>query len=236
MSEAVTIHDPIAAAIAKAQAAAAELSNLQAASAGAISTTVAPAASTAVAPVAPGKPVTMDDMLAGGISVDSWLGVKEFGLVVGPNKELFTDVMKVAIDMTAVAPHFAIKFGNPPTYLKTYDRVICAQGGSWAQAIQRAQQVDPRAREYRSADLPMLLLHDVTLPKAKEPVLTAGTKLGYSLSTTNWAAWEAVYREALKAGLAGSVVEVELGSERRTNKNGNAWGIVTFKFMGEYAG
>lgn len=220
-----TVADPIAEAVAAAQARAAALVKEQAASL----PTTTQQGSTAVAPVRPGKPLTMEDMAAGGITVDSWLGVKEHGFLVGPNKDLFTDEIEVTIDFTAVAPHRAIKFGNPAVYLKSYDGITCAQGGSWEQAIARAQRVQPDAREYPSADLPMVLQHD--LKKGAKVLAEKGQVVGYSLATTNWNVWRAFWTDCTNKGLGGQVVRVKLGYEKRTNRAGNVWGIMTFTLV-----
>jgi hypothetical protein len=218
-----TTLDPVAAAIAEAQAKAAALIAAQAAQVPA----VAPqAAANAVAPVRPGKPLTMDDMAAGTLQVDAWIGVKEHGFLIGQDKDLYTEQVKVSIDLAAVAPHKAVKFGNPPTYLKSYDGITCAQGGSWEAALARAARVDQNAREYSSADVPMVLRE--TLVKGKKTLIEEGKTVGYSLSTTNWPAWRAFWQAAVNKGLAGQVVNATLGYEKRTNKNGNIWGIITF--------
>lgn len=218
-----TVADPITDAVARAQAAASAHVAAQAAN-----LPVVPSAQTgtAVAPVRPGRPLTMDDMAAGSIQVDQWIGVKEHGFIIGADKQLHTEELIVDIDLAAVAPHKAIKFGNPATYLKSYDGITCAQGGTWEQAIARAQRVDQNAREYSSCDLPMVLTHQVK--KGSKVLAEQGDKLGYSLSTTNWNTWRTFWTDCTAKGLAGQTVRVKLGYERRTNKAGNVWGIMTF--------
>jgi len=81
--------------------------------------------------------------------------------------------------MNEIGYNYSIKVGNPVTYLKTYDRITCATGGSWARAQARAQSIDPRAREYRSADLPFLVLSDIQLPDGTV-LFTSGKRLGHS--------------------------------------------------------
>jgi hypothetical protein len=222
MSENQTqVLDPVAAAVAAAQAAAIKMLNKQANSVA----TTEPSASTAMAPLRPGKPLGYDDLAAGNISVDMWIGVSEYGITFGQEKTLCPDEIEVEIDLNAVAYSRTIKFGNPATYLKSYDAVTCFSGGSWEDAIARAQRADPKARDYPSADLPMLLTHDVTVKD--KVVAEEGTKLGNSLSTTNWANWKN-FMDGLKAQGIGGIVRVKLGAQKRTNKNGNIWGVLTF--------
>ena len=225
---ATTAVDPIAAAIAQAQAAAANLAAAQAAGAGAVA--VVPQTTTAVAPLRPGAPLSMDDM-GGGMSVDGWLGVKEFGFVGGAKKDLLSNkVIQVEIDLSAVAPNFAIKFGNNPvTYYKTYDRVFEARGGSWADAVAKAQRAAPGAREYPSADVPMTLLEDLKTVGG-ETAQPSGTSIGYSIATTGWGNWKKFYQECIRLGLVGHTVRVELGFEKREG-NGNKWGIINYKLV-----
>lgn len=212
------IVDPVAAAVAAAQAAAKTLAEVQAQAV----TVQAPAANSNLpAAVAPGRPLTMDDM-QGGLTVDHWLGVKEFGFVLGAAKTLHAAPILVELNMAMIQPNFTVKFGNPAIYLRTYDHVTEVRGGSWQDAIRRAQSVDSRASEYRSVDIPMKLLHDIP------GVAEKGQTLGYSTPTTGWAPWQAFYADCLKHGLQHSIVECELGWMKRTNKNGNVWGIVTY--------
>ena len=222
-----TVVDPIAAAIAAAKEGAAAHTATQAQ---ALATAQPVGGVPAVAPPR-AMPLKMDDMGGGGISVDSWVGVKEFGLLLGEKKELCSEPVMVTIDLSAIAPNFAVKFGNPAVYLKTYDHVTEVRGGSWAAAIAKAQQVNPDAREYRSVDVPMVSVSDVFLGKSKEPVIKAGEKLGYSTPTTGWAAWEEFFRACSVRGMSSSTVPVELTHEKRTNKSGNTWGIIKFRLL-----
>jgi hypothetical protein len=92
MSATTTIPaDPIQAAIAAAQASAAGATAQQA---GAVANLAAPAAQ---AVVVPGAKLTMDQ-LAGGLTVDNWLGVKEMCFTFGQSK---TAVMRCAGDVQA---------------------------------------------------------------------------------------------------------------------------------------
>jgi hypothetical protein len=218
--------DPIQAAIEQAKKAA-EAAVLAQAQQSAV-TVAAPAPA---APAMPGRRLTMDDFSGASMAVDSWLGVNEHGLLLGPNKALYTEPLKVRINLPDVAAHECVKFGNPPTYLKTYDGVTCASGGTWAQALDRARKADPNSRSYPSADIPMTAVEDVFIGKSREPVVRMGERLGHTLSTTNWANWYRFYDLCRQKGLAGGEVTVELGAERRSNKHGNTWGVMTFTLV-----
>lgn len=167
--------------------------------------------------------IRMADLLVGGLAVDQWLKVKEFGLLIGADNQLIPELL-VDIDMTAVQPNYCVKFGNPAQYVKTYDKVTASNGQSWGEAVAAAKRVDPRVREYRSADIPMTLAVDVRTHKA-------GTRLGHSLATTNWKNYQAFYELLLSQGLQDSAVRVLLGFEPQTNNRGNRWGVITFSVV-----
>ena len=217
--------DPIAAAIATAQAAAAAAAQNALAHLEQHAVAAAPAANQLPAQyTAPAPRLTMNDMV-GGLAVSSWLGVNEHGFSVGAEKKLHVGVIEVVIDLAMIQPMFVIKYGNPVTYYKTYDRVLEAGGGSWAAAVERAQRNDPKAREYRSAELPMLAQHDIA------GVVKEGDLIGHSLSTTNWANWESFYADCTRKGLVGQCVRAKLTALRRA-KPGYTWGVIGFELVG----
>lgn len=188
------------------------------------------AQTTAVAPVPPGKPLSMENLMSGSISVDKWLKVKEFGLLIGDDKALHQNLI-VDIEMTegrGFVPKLSIKAGNPAQYWSTYDGVTCDKGGSWHDALAKARTIDPKARDYRSIDLPMVLVEGVA-------GTDAGTVLGYSTSTTNWRFWEQFYKDVSQAGLLGQVVRVKVGFKAMTNANKNNWGVMTWELIGASA-
>ncbi|TAU37822.1 hypothetical protein ELI44_32880 (plasmid) [Rhizobium ruizarguesonis] len=119
--------------------------------------------STAVgAPVAAGAPLGLDDMMAGGVSVDHWLKLTADGIKIG-DKTKPLDTIEVYLDMSEIAYNFSVKYNVNGTavYHKTYDRVTDAQGGPWIATMQKAQSIDPKAYEYRSAEIPFVLAADV---------------------------------------------------------------------------
>lgn len=173
-----------------------------------------------------GRPMTMQDAMAGTVVVDEWLKVNEHGLQIGSKKPLLEEI-RVRIDMSEITFHEAVKYGNPATYRKTYDRVMTADGATWAQALAEARQVDPKARPYRSADIQMETVDDIQL---KDGVVPAGTVLGHSFSTTGFRALAKLVKQMTKDGAdpASDVIEVTVGYSEQ-NGNGNTWGIPDFR-------
>lgn len=219
-------NDPVALAIAAAQAAAASAAQVSAPAALAVPQTGAVASATPMA-------LSMGSMMGASMTVDLWIKPKEYGLVIGTAAELVTTPVVATIDMVenrGFVLKYGIKGGNPAQYKYTSDGATCTSGGSWEQAQAMIRALDNKASPYRCVDLPFTLLEDV---KVKDKTIAeAGKKLGYTTSTTNWKNWEQFYKDVEKAGLMGQVVKVELTSERLTNKNANAWGVLVMKLVG----
>lgn len=175
------------------------------------------------------SPVSLDDLTTGSMAVDDWLKVKEFGLFTGSKDTIFKEV-KVAINMSEVLPTEVIKAGNPANYFHTVDRVTCREGGTWAEAIAKARQIDPMARPYLSADIPMTVLEDVKV--GDEVIVEAGTVLGHSTSTTNRQNLAAFLKEVKEKGLDEETVEVKITAQKRVNQKGNVWGVLQFELLG----
>lgn len=179
---------------------------------------------------APPKAPSLDDLMTGSMNVDGYIKVKENTLLID-NKPNLIEKVKVIIDLTEVQAFTGVKFGNPVVYLKTYDGITAASGGSWADALAKAQRVDAGVRPYMGADIPMELAEDATDLKGAK-VADKGTRLGHSTSTTNRNELASFLKAAKEAGLEGQRVLVELGYKRMTNPKGQAWGILTFSLLG----
>jgi hypothetical protein len=216
--------NPVDAAIAAAQAAAATTP-----ATAPVPVPVAPQAGAVATVPARGTPMTLADLNTGGLTVDHFLKVNQFGLTFDKDETLHQEIL-VDIDLSRVVVCETIKFGkNPVNYLKTYDGVVCASGGSWAAAVQRAQAIEPGARPYKSVEIPMTNVSEI---KLKDKVIPAGAKIGHSTSTTNKAHFQSLLDDVAKAGLTlTSTVRVKIGRESK-EKNGNKWGLVTFKLEG----
>lgn len=197
--------------------------------------TQAPAGTSMNTYSAPAPKLSMATVSTGAMTVDAWLKPKEFGLLVGDCPDLFKSCM-CSIDMTdgkGFVVKKGIKAGNPAQYWYTTDGVTCTTGGSWEAAVMKAKQISPAAYEYRCVDLPFTLLEDIVIEG--KVVQKAGSKLGYTTSTTNWKNWEEFFSACADAGIKDEPVKVKLGYERRENKAKNIWGVITFDFQGSMA-
>jgi hypothetical protein len=197
---------------------------------------VAPAQPTAVAAAPVGGPLTFDDLTQGGMDVTDWLKVNEFGLTVGSHGDkLFKDA-EFLIDTNNVQAVEVIKFGNPATYMKTYDRITCVSGGTWQEAMAKAAQVQPGVRPYQSAELPLQVVSDIEVDGTV--VAQEGDLLGHSTSTTNFANLSSLMKELKEKGQSpipgerkGAIVKLKVSSEKRTNQRKNTWGVLAFELL-----
>lgn len=198
---------------------------------------VASTSSNGVQSYAPVQAPSLDMMASGPSSVDAYLKVKFDGLKIGDKPGLI-DSIRVAIDMSPSAGEMvaanAVKYGDPAVYLKSYDGINCTTGGTWAEAIQKAKLIDPKANPYMSCDIAMTLIEDAKDLKG-QVASPAGTRLGHSTSTTNRANAAELIRAVKEAGLSDEVVEVIVTAQQRTNPKGQEWGVLKFQLVGAYA-
>lgn len=173
-------------------------------------------------------PLGLDDMLAGGINVDAWIKVTEHGMTIGTDRTLF-DSIPVTLDMTQIAYAYSVRYGNPATYEKTYDRVTSTKGQPWPTVLQQAKAKDDKASEFRSADLPFKLRESLMNKKGDATVIESGSTLGHSLSVTGWKSFQDFVTNLQKLGIdpRSSVVDLDLSFEVRTNAKGT-WGVLKF--------
>lgn len=220
----MTALDPVAAALASVNQAAAQIgeqATAQAAAAqqAAAATAVPAVANThALAPVQPGKRLSMDDALEmTGMAVEAYLNLTESAIQVG--KVGFHEKLVVGIDITEVQPFYGVSWGNPAKYGRSYDRVLTVGGGSWAQTLQAAAADPAKAgSEYISYEIPMT-------------VVEAGTVIGFSPSVTNAKDFKALVQQAKAQGL--TRIKVELTHKLKTNTKGK-WGSLIYKLAGEW--
>lgn len=216
--------DSIAAAIAQAQGAAANLAASQALTTQTTGTAVTTSAT-------PGAPLGLDDMMGGGVAVDHWLKVTPFGLTVG-DKTKPLDEIEVYLDMAEIAYSFAVKYqlNGSAVYHKTYDRQFDAQGGPWIETMRKAQQIDPKAYEYRSAEIPVAAATAIESKEKGKNAAEAGERLGLTLSTTGWKQFQTFVRELARKGIdaKSATLKLTLGFQTMSKPGVQDWGVPTF--------
>jgi hypothetical protein len=226
----VQTSDPIADAIEAGRTAAASMVGNQPANA--LTTAAAP---TAVATsVMPGPKLSMDNMMAQGLSVDAFLKPNEFAMITIGDDGKQHDSLDVEIDTAAITLCFAIKYGNPAVYVKSYDGTTANTGGTFTDAIAKANAATGPSNPvapYNCADIPMTLLTSVPKQDAKAEPFAVGMKLGYSTPTTGWNNFDSFVNAIKAKGLMGQKVRAKLTSQPRTNKKANKWGVIAFELV-----
>lgn len=180
------------------------------------------------------KPSMASIQTTGGIAnkVDDWLKVSEHGMKIGKDKQPFPcgDSLTFEVDMTEDAGFFvkqSIKWGKAPVqYASTYDGVMSDKNMPWDQQVAKVHSIDPAAKVFPSADIVFITTEPV---KLKEKTIPAGTKLGHTLSMSNWRNWEEFYSECAQAGLAGQTVKVKVSGEEVNGSNTFTWGVLAFE-------
>lgn len=204
----------------------------------ATSTAVVPAAAPSL-PAVPGRRLTMDDSIGNVLVVEKWISLKALGgagafVVIGKGQEAVSvESMDVAIDMipdVGFVKSYALSYGNPVQYAKTYDGVNAHGGGTWAEALDKAARQDPKkARPFDSVDLVMSNVEDIK-NKAGQVAVKAGTKLGWSASQTNYAPWLKFYNDCKAKGLVGQTVRARV-SAKEEHRNGNNWAVIQIELV-----
>lgn len=191
----------------------------------------APNQSQAPAPVASGSPLDLDDMLSGGVSVDHWVKMTPFGIVIG-DKIKPVDTIEVYLNMDEIAYCYQIKYqlNGAAKYHRSYDRVTDAGGGSWMQTIQQAQQIDPKAYEYRSAEIPVINAVDILGKDGKTVAIKAGDTLGVTLPTTGWKPFQSFVQALARKNIdpKSASIKLTLGHKVMQKAGVNDWAVPEF--------
>lgn len=175
----------------------------------------------------PAAPLTVDDMLMGGLAIDAWLKVSRFGMTIGDDATIF-DTIPVELHFAEVQYCFGVRYGNPAIYAKTFDHVYDTKGRLWHEVLRLAREVDPEAAEFPTADVPLVCCGALRDRKG-ELLVDAGDVLGHSISITGWKFFQRFLRTAQRSGIDIHIgaVRLDLGFEAQSNQKGD-WGVLTF--------
>lgn len=172
-----------------------------------------------------GNAFTMEDLTSASMTADVYLKVKYQQTFIGQDVVNAPEVY-VAIDLSKVILKLSIKGGNPVVYASTVNGRTATNGGSWLEAVADIQKMDPKAKPYPSADIPMSVAAPVK-DFAGKTVAEVGTILGHSLSTTNWKNWKNFYDSLpVKEGIVFAKVTRE-----DVNKNKQLWAVLKFEYV-----
>jgi hypothetical protein len=185
------------------------------------------------------RQLSLDDLQGSGLDVDGFIQVKADGFKLkmsdenAPKDTGFIESFHVSIDIDKIAIFECIKYGDPTVYIKTYGQGVTASGGSWTDAVRKAQAADPAAKPYQGGDVPMTLLADAVDFKNKV-VAKAGQTIGHSTPVTGRKNLKDFIDAVTKAGLRGTIVEAVCTVEKRSKPGGQEWGVVKFQLIGEH--
>ena len=175
-------------------------------------------------------PLTVEDMLSASLTIDAWLKVSKFGLTIGEDTTVFDRIL-VDLHFEDIQYCFAVRYGNPAIYAKTYDRVRDLLGRPWDDVCHNARLVDPQAGEFPSADVPFIARQDLR-DRTGEIIVHEGDVLGHSISVTGWRVFRRFLKDAERAGIdiRHGTVRLDLGSEPQKNDKGE-WGVLTCRVV-----
>lgn len=205
------------------------------AAAGAITTTAPQQSSVPSLPTG-GRPVSMREMMAEGVSVKTFLKPDAAGILVGKDTVTTFEEIPVEFRLNEPKPFYGLRYGQTPVvYKKSYDRLVESRSKRpWADVVAEAQRMDSRCTgDYRAVDVPFTVLVDLMPKKGDEPLAKAGDKIGWTSSVTNWAEFEALMRPYFtlidqgiideNALIRGKVVHVQ-----KTKTGVKPWGALEF--------
>jgi hypothetical protein len=212
-------------AIAQAQEAAARMASQP--QAGVPATATAETGAVANYNTAPAAPLTLDDMTAGSMDVNHWMKVSKFGFNLGDNPTIFSKIA-VTVDMSTIQYNYSVRYGNPAKYDKSYDRAKDVRGRPWVETLRMAQQQDPKAAEFRSADIPFVLREDLKAADGKV-IAAAGEVMGHSVSMTGWKFYKKFTDALKKEGMNPNTDTIDVNLVHLYQKNDKGeWGVVTY--------
>lgn len=238
-----TAVDPVAAALAAANAAAAQqgTQGTQATQTAAAAQQAATGYPPAQVPAVTGNtnlpakagPIDLDEIGGSFLSVDGFLGASEAGLQVG--KVGFHEKIVVGFKLSELITIEKLSFSNPTRYYDTLDRVICRQGGSWAEKLAEAARLSTPQKQIRpfvTADIPMTVT--VEAKDHKGNVVEPGRVIGYTPPWSSTADLKKIKDEAKRLGI--DAVLVECTPLTTKNKGNEKYSRVVMKFLGEWDG
>jgi hypothetical protein len=164
---------------------------------------------------------------SGGMDVDGYVAVNEFGIRLNKNWKGFIDDFEATIDLSEVVYAFGVQktVGKNVEYAKTYDGVTTATGGNWSEVCaQYKAESQKDASPYRLAEIPVTLTQGYADPKGGGDI-EADTTLGITTSVT------AFHKKLAKAGLGEATVKVKVKHAPRQNSGGVGYGVYEYELI-----
>jgi hypothetical protein len=192
-----------------------------------------------IAALAQPKKMSMATMQQASLQADAWLKFSFYGITTNVDDKTLLDEVEVEINMTENSGdgYFLcemVKWGNPSTYVHTYDGLTGSDGRPWVESVQTAyNNNNPQAKKpntpYPAVQLPMTLTKDIVNKKG-EVIVTKGSVVGYTTARTAWYNWQRFYTAVGQAGKLGQRVQVKITNDA-TEFNTNKWGVPKFELL-----
>lgn len=220
------INDVVAAAVAAAQ----QLNKpAQEAAAAQANLPTTQSAGTAVVAANSNAPMLQLEEMIAGMSVDAYIKLKHEGIYLKDDPTPFQE-LKVRIRGSEIAPHKAVRFGNPAIYKKTFNgQTEFRTGKPWVEVVAEAQRADPRCTgDYDAFDLPFHVVSDIVsmMPGAKL-LVPAGAVVGYSTAITAAKDVKAFVKSVILPAGKDTLLEGTIKLKKMANEKGK-WGILDF--------
>lgn len=192
-----------------------------------------------IASLAQPTKLSMATMQPSSLRADAWLKFSYYGMTTNKDSKTLIDELLVEINMTENSGSGfylcnMVKWGNPATYVYTYDGVTGSDGRPWVESVTKAYNATPQNSDkpntpYPAVQLPMVLLEDI-VDKKGNVIVEKGKVLGYTTAKTAWYNWQDFYNSVVSAGLLGQPVKVKVTNEA-TEFNTNKWGVPKFELI-----
>lgn len=170
---------------------------------------------------------------SGGMDVDGYISVNEFGIRLNKNWKGFLDEFEATIDLTDVVYAYGVQktVGKNVEYAKTYDGRTTATQGNWAETVEKFKAESQKdATPYRLAEIPLTLTQGYEDPKGGNAI-EADTTLGITTSVTAFKPWQKFHKKLMKAGLGEATVKVKVKHSPRSNAAGQNYGVYDFELL-----
>lgn len=118
-------------------------------------------------------------------------------------------------------------------YFSTYGSGICQSNGQpWQQVVAQVKALDPKAYEYESGDICFELIDPIKDVEGNI-VADAGTRIGYTTSSTNKSELVKFKNACIEKGLnlANAEVNVKVGFKLMSNQSNQNWSIITLDII-----
>lgn len=169
----------------------------------------------------------------GGLDVDGYVSVNEFGIRLVKDWKGFLDSFEATIDLSDVTYFKGIQktIGKNVEYAKTYDGVTTAKGESWeAIKTQFMAESQKPASPYDGAEIPVTLVQGYDDGKGGKAV-EADTTLGITTSITAFKPWQKFHKKLAKAGMIDASIRVKISAVARKNAAGQDYGVYDFELL-----